>query len=244
MSVRQMGSDHGRSSGEKGHDEMREFVFLIIACMFLQGSAAADTELSDIMAGIRGTYGNLKGLSLEYQREVITHTMSMLGKKATGDKASGHIYFRPPHFLRLDQEKPTAETLITDGNFLWWYVPRKQKAYRYAASEFGRELNLLSDIFRGLAKIEDNFQVILQDTDDQKQYHIELIPDPPWQEVDRIQLTVTPAYQIAELRIYNMMGGVTVFYLKNLKEKSAFPDGFFSLDLPEGVEMIDESGAQ
>jgi outer membrane lipoprotein-sorting protein len=224
--------------------KMRRSVFLIIACLSFHGSAVADTKLSDILAGIRGTYGDLKGLSLEYRREVITRTMSMLGKKASGDQASGHIYFKPPHFLRLEQEKPAAETLITDGNSLWWYIPRKQKAYRYAASEFGRELKLLSDIFRGLAKIEDNFQVVLENTDDQKRYHIELIPDPPWQEVDRIRLTVTPAYEIAEVRIYNMMGGMTVFHLKNLKEKTAFPDGFFKLDLPEGVKMIDESGTQ
>lgn len=223
---------------------MKPLIFVTIASLFLHGSVWADAGLSTLLKGVRETYGGLEGLSIQYRREVITRTMSMLGTKAGGDIASGQMVFRPPHFLRLDQESPNRETLITDGTSLWWYVPDKQKAYRYDAKEFGRELKLLSDIFRGLARVEDNFQVILHDTEDQTDHRIELIPDPPWQQVDRIQLTVTPDHHIAEVRIYNLMGGVTVFELRELEEKRTFPKGFFSLKLPDGVEVIDESSHQ
>lgn len=222
----------------------RRLVFMT-AFLFLQPvTAVAGSNVTDIIEGIRAIYGGLPGLSIGYHREVITRSMSMLGKKARGDRASGRIYFKPPHFLRLDQKKPHPEIIITQGTYLWWYIPNKEKAYQYPAKEFGRELKLLTDIFRGMVKVEDNFQVILHNADDPPNHHIELIPDPPWQEVDRIHLIVTPAYDIAEIRIHNLMGSITVFELEDLQEKKGFPPGFFRLDLPEGVNLIKEGPAQ
>lgn len=224
----------------------KTFLSMAIIAFFVLHTpwAMAAPDLTRIIEGIRATYGDLSGLSVQYHREVITRSMTMLGKKARGDRASGHIYFQPPHFLKLEQERPHSEIIITDGSSLWWYVPQEEKAYQYPAKKFGRELKLLTDIFRGMEKVENNFQVILHDTDQQQNYPMELKPDPPWQEVDRIDLTVTPEYEIREIRIHNLMGTITVFELEGLTEKGEFPEGFFRLDLPEGVELIREGPTQ
>ena len=220
-------------------------LLMVVFCSLQTATAAmAVPDLARVIEGIRATYGDLSGLSLQYQREVITRSMTLLGKKARGDLASGHIYFKPPHFLKLQQEKPQPEIIITDGTFLWWYIPPQNKAYQYSAREFGRELHLLTDIFRGMEKVEDNFQVLLHGTDEHRNHTMELIPDPPWQEVDRIDLTVTPEYEIREIRIHNLMGTITVFELEGLTEKGEFPEGFFRLDLPEEVELIREGPTQ
>jgi len=117
--------------------------------------------------------------------------MSMLGDQVKGDIASGTIFFKHPYSLRLEQEKPKAETIIANNDTLWWYIPGKKCAYRYPAKDFGKELRLLSNIFRGLSEVENSFQVLLQDRNKSGEYEIELIPDPPWQEINKINLTVT-----------------------------------------------------
>ena len=156
---------------------MAKRLILCLAMISLfQGVSMADESLTTILEGIQKTYGHLPGLSVPYQREVITRSMSMLGGEAKGDIASGTIYFKHPHFLRLEQKAPKPETIVANQDTLWWYVPDQKTAYRYPANEFGKELRLLSDIFRGLAQVENNFQVVLQGRTPSGQYEIELIP--------------------------------------------------------------------
>lgn len=200
----------------------------------------ADESLVNILAGIQKNYGRLSGLSVPYSREVITRSMSMLGEQARGDMASGTIYFKHPDLLRLEQEKPKAETIIANNDTLWWYIPEKKCVYRYPAKDFGKELRLLSDIFRGLSQVENSFQVLLQDRNKSEGYEIQLIPDPPWQEINKINLAVTKKYEIQTVRIYNQLGSITVFKLGGLTEKEGFENGFFQFIVPEGVRLVVE----
>ena len=235
-----MGSGRGMSTAERYTDMVRRLIILPILIFVFNGPATADESLVNILEGIRKNYGHLSGLSVPYSREVITRSMSMLGEQARGDMASGTIYFKHPCFLRLEQEKPKAETIIANSDILWWYIPDKKCVYRYPAKDFGNELRLLSDIFRGLFQVENSFQVLLQDRNRPGEYEIELIPDPPWQEIDKINLTVTKKYEIKTVRIHNQLGSITVFRLGGLTEKKGFEKGFFQFIVPEGVRLIEE----
>ena len=209
--------------------------------LLLSGPAVAGDDLSKILEGIRGKYGHLPGLTIDYTREVVTRSMSMLGNQIKGDLAKGRIYFRPPYSMRLEQKKPQPETIITDGETLWWYVPHKKSAHKYPFKEFGKELRLLSDIFRGLTRVEENFKMEMGARNDQGQYQIQLRPDPPWEEINRIILTVTTEYDIGVVNIHNQLGSITRFTLDSLVVKEKFDKGFFQFVLPQGVKLIDES---
>ena len=219
---------------------VRRLIILPILIFAFNGLAMADESLVNILEGIQKNYGHLSGLSVPYSREVITRSMSMLGEQARGDMASGTIYFKHPYLLRLEQEKPKAETIIANNDTLWWYIPDKKCVYRYPAKNFGKELQLLSNIFRGLSQVENSFQVLLQDRNKSGEYAIELIPDPPWQEINKIKLTVTKKYEIQTLRIHNQLGSITVFKLGALTEEKGFEKGFFQFIVPEGVRLIVE----
>ncbi|MFO7601457.1 MAG: outer membrane lipoprotein carrier protein LolA [Candidatus Desulfacyla sp.] len=223
---------------------IKRLIMVLGMTLLFQGVSIADESLSTILEGIQKTYGPLPGLSVPYTREVITRSMSMLGGQASGDTASGTIYFRHPHFLRLEQEKPKPETIIANEDTLWWYIPDKKSAYRYPANEFGKELRLLSDIFRGLAQVETSFQVVLQNQGPSGEHEIELIPDPPWQEIDRIAVTANRQYRIQSIRIHNALGTTTRFTLGALSEKKDFEEGFFRFVAPKGVELIVEGAGQ
>lgn len=235
-----MGSGHEMFTAERFTDMIRRLIILPILIFLFHGLAIADESLVNILDGIQKNYGHLSGLSVPYSREVITRSMSMLGEQVGGDKASGTIYFKHPYLLRLEQKKPKAETIIANNDILWWYIPDKKCVYRYPAKDFGKELRLLSDIFRGLSQVENSFQVLLQGRNKSGEYEIELIPDPPWQEINKINLTVTKKYEIRTVRIHNQLGSITVFKLGGFTEKEGFEKGFFQFIAPEGVRLIVE----
>jgi len=201
----------------------------------------SEDTLSNILQGIKNRYGMTSGLSVPYTRDVMTRSMSMLGAQAEGDLASGIIHFKSPHFLRLDQEKPSPEIIIANDNILWWYIPHKKEAHRYQAKDFGKELRLLSNIFRGLAEVKDSFQVQLQEKDEKGDNLIALVPDPPWQEINSIILTVSSEHEIRSVRIFNALGSVTRFNLRDFTLGKTFEKGFFEFVAPPGVNVILES---
>ncbi len=223
-------------------NKMRKIMLVVPLLMLLaQPPVFGEEPLQTILEGIKNRYGKASGLSVPYTREVITRSMSMLGSQAKGDLASGTIYFKPPHFLRLDQEKPSAERIIANDSTLWWYIPQKKEAHRYKTKDFGRELRLLSDIFRGLAEVNDSFRVALKEKDEESNDQIVLVPDPPWQEIDRIALTVSPDHEIRCVRIFNTLGSVTRFNLGQFTLGKTFEKGFFEFVAPPGVRVISES---
>jgi outer membrane lipoprotein-sorting protein len=171
--------------------------------------ALSDDKLSTVIRGIRGRYGNAKGLTAEYTREAISKTMAMLEVAERHDLAKGRIYFSPPHFLRLEQASPQEE--------------------------------LLSNILQGLKDTEDSFRITLKAMPETNTYHLILVPEPPWQEIDHLEVIVLKAdFAIKQVDLYNTIGGLTRFLFTDWEEKDRFSPGFFSFSPPPGIKVIEE----
>lgn len=219
--------------------KMRWFFVLIVLLILPCGGLAAEKNLSDVVAGIRQNYAHLEGLSVPYTRLVMTRSMAILGGEGMGDRATGTIYLAPPRFLRLEQVEPRPETIVTDGQTLWWVVPEENTAYRYPAAEFGRELKLLSDLFKGFREIEQEFDVLLKPDPEKQDLEMELTPNPPREDIHHLIVWVTPAYEIRELSIHNQVGGVTRFQLGQAAAYEAPGPDFFQFTPPEGMKVKD-----
>ena len=190
-----------------------------------------------LLDGIQRKYRLLSGFSATYTRELVTRSMSMLGGEVRGDLATGTISFKPPYFLRLDQETPTRELLLADETTLWWYIPDKGQAYKYPADTYGKELRLLSDLFRGLDRVDRTFKVAVAGRDNRGRDLLELHPDPPWEEMDYIVVALDDGYNIRSVALHNMLGGVTTFVIDEPDINEPFEEGFFEFEPPEGVEV-------
>ncbi|MDY7035737.1 MAG: outer membrane lipoprotein carrier protein LolA, partial [Thermodesulfobacteriota bacterium] len=217
------------------------FILLMLTLFLTQLiPVKADDQLSGIIKGVQGKYRNLPGFTITYTREILSKSMAMLGEPVKSDLATGQIYFKPPHFLRLEQEKPKPETVITNGEILWWHIPHKMQVYRYPSHKLGEELRLLVDIFYGLRRAEDSFKIILMGPGDKREHRVRLTPDPPWPQVDHIDLSVVKEdYFIKIVEIHNYMGGITRFILGDLTEEEKLEEGLFRFVVPEGVKVID-----
>jgi len=218
------------------------FIFFLFLFGFISlARALPDDQLSNVISGMRDKYGNAKGWKAEYTREAISKTMAMLKTAERHDLAKGSLYFKPQHFLRLEQASPQEELLLTDGQTLWWHIPLKKQAYKYSAKEFGKELGLLSDIFQGLKDVKNNFQITLKTGPETSTYHLILRPEPPWQEIDHLELIMLKQdFSIKRIDIYNNIGGLTRFLFNRWEEKGPFKKGFFSFSPPSDVKVLEK----
>jgi outer membrane lipoprotein-sorting protein len=215
-------------------------LFVLLGLISLGKALPSDT-LSTVIEGIRARYGNVQGLAAAYTREAISKTMAMLGETERHDLARGRLYFKPPHFLRLEQASPQEELLLTDGQTLWWYLPLKKEAYRYPTGQFGQELRLLGDILRGLKDTEASFQITLKVRPETNTYHLILKPEPPWEEIDHLEVIVLKRdFALEQVDIYNNIGGLTRFLLTDWEERDRFGEEFFSFSSPPGVKVLEK----
>lgn len=219
-------------------------VLVTLFCVFFFNTGLAmaeDIRLSDILDGILNRYGNLKGLEVSYERQIITGSMALLGDQITTDTAAGRIYFRPKDFLKVSQERPDTEIVTTDGISLWWFIPKKNEVYKYPYDRLGKELRLLSDIFSGLKEVGENFDVVQSELGRESDCQIQLYPNPPWQEIEHINLTVSMEnFNILVVETYNYLGGITRFMLGEPAVNEQLSENFFKFVPPEGVEVIEE----
>lgn len=201
----------------------------------------AQINSKDILDGIKGIYGEMPGLKIAYKRDILSGTMALLNEQTGTDIAHGQIFFRHPHFLKINQELPNHEQVISNGETLWWYVPHKKLVYRYPSHKVGSEIKLLSDIFTGLEKVEDNFEIsVIPDKNIEQGFRIKLNPTPPWPDIDHIVIGVGKDYIIKRLEIRNIMGNKTRFFFKDLSEQKNLDKDYFNFIIPDGVELVEE----
>ena len=216
------------------------FLFFVLSCVqpcHVQGAVS----LSQILDGILKRYGDLPAFTVPYQREIITKSMAMLGDEMKGDLASGKIYFKSPHYLSIKQEEPRLETITTNSHTLWWFIPEKEVVYQYRSNRLGKELQLLGDIFQGLKEVGDSFDVIQSDLGESSEYHLKLVPNPPWEEINSIDLVISKeGFYIRKIDIKNVLGNITRFNLGDLSEREDIDSNFFTFKVPKGVRVIEE----
>ena len=210
--------------------------------LLLPGSVSAAPSLSSLLKGIKHRYAGQPGLTIPYEREIMTKTMSLLEGGIQKDVAAGIIYFKPPRSLRVQQESPRIETIITDGDTLWWHIPEKNEVYKYPSHILGKELWLLSDIFQGLREVTDSFEIMETESDPENLRRLRLVPSPPWPDIDHITLDIDPSsFDIRTVEIVNIIGGITRFILKPALSNDQFREDYFRFDPPQGIQIIEEA---
>jgi outer membrane lipoprotein carrier protein len=219
--------------------------FFIVLSLFLMivfiptKHAFVDNQLEEIINGVTDRYGGSSGSTADYTRESISKAMNMLKVKDRHDVAKGRIFFKPPSFLRLDQASPQEELLLTNAKTLWWYIPEKNEAYKYPIERFGEELQLISNILKGMERIRDDFQISLRSGQEENLSLLMLSLKQPSQEIDHLEVFIdNGSFAIKQVSIYNNVSGVTKFFFNNWSQGKNFSDDFFSFVPPSGTKLI------
>lgn len=204
------------------------------------GAVFAETSADDVLERIVENHRDFsQGLSVTYQREIISRSMALLEGEIKSDIASGVFYFRQPNFLKVHQELPGEEFIIYNSEYMWWYIPEKKEAYRYSADQLGKELGIICDIFMGLKNPEQNFNVAITISEDGNTYLVNLTPKTEWDEIAHIDVIISNEnYKIEKIELYNIVGSMTRFILGEFRARGDLEEGYFDFSVPEGTEVI------
>lgn len=217
------------------------FSVLLSIVLFPVKNASPDDQLARIINGIGDRYGEISGLTSDYTRESISKTMAMLKVADRHDLAKGKLFFKPPNFLRLEQASPQEELLLTNSETLWWYIPIKREVYKYPVEKFGKELQLLSSILKGMKGITDDFLISLGPGKEVNASLLMLSPKQPSQEIDHLEVEIDKEnFSIKQVSVYNNISGVTKFFFKNWEQRNNFNKDFFSFSPPPGTRVIEK----
>lgn len=225
---------------KRNNIKSRIFVSLLFFFILTAPLVHGETKVSQILEKMVENHKKYTaGMSVPYQREILTKSMAMLDEDMGFDKASGIFFFKGPDFLKVQQDTPGEEYVISNGKSIWWYVPDEKTAYRY--DDMGKELSILSMIFLGLKNPEDEFGVTVTEPEDEKEYLLTLTPDESLEEIDYINVTVSKnEYRITRIEILDIAGNLTRFKLGEFEQKNGMDDSFFDFKVPEGVKIVEE----
>ena len=229
--------DRGRYMAEKSY----KICLLVVSVIFfftLPPTWAGDT-VDQILNGIHERYKPPGGLVLTYRREVKTKTMSMLGSRVKGDLASGKIFVLPPALLRVEQDKPRKETLLTDGESLWWIIPEEKIVHQYSSDQFGQELRIIADLWQAPSRLKKRFHITALKDEKKDVFILKMVPSPPWEQVDRILVHVSADFALNVLEMVSPLGTTTTFYFDAI-EPAQLTSKSFRFVVPDGFKVVHE----
>jgi outer membrane lipoprotein carrier protein len=204
---------------------------LVGGVTLFSSTATADDSIDTIIAGVEARY-NVTGFTAEFDQESILKAM------AVTDTASGTLMVRQPGKMRWEYLVPDPQTIITDGNDLWVYLPEENQVMVGKAPAFfgkGKGAGFLSNI----RIIRKSFQISQAPEVDPKLYRLKLVPNKSSVDLMEMQLDIVKkSYDLVRIITYNVYGDETRIDLKNFNFNKPPSEDLFRFVVPEGADVV------
>jgi outer membrane lipoprotein carrier protein len=196
---------------------------------------AADADLSALLRGVEQHYNRAKTLEVHF-----VESYSVQGRARKSE--SGELTLRKPGRMRWDYSEPSGKLFLSDGKDVYLYTPeahRVEKTKLKASDDMRTPLAFLlgkldfAKDFRdfGVKPEGANFLITAKARNDKLPY-------------ERIQMLVTPDYQIQRLVIDGQDLSLLTFQLDGEKMNPPVNDAVFKFQMPAGATLVDSEGVQ
>jgi outer membrane lipoprotein carrier protein len=203
-------------------------------CVILVPLQAAD-DVSALLKGIEQRYNRAQTLQVEFNE-----SYSVLGRARKGE--AGELTLRKPGRMRWDYTTPAGKLFLSDGKDVFLYTPESNRVEKtkLKASEDMRapmafllgKLDFAKD-FRDFEvnQVGANTLITARAKSDKLPY-------------ERIQMLVTPDYQIQRLVINGQDQSVLTFQFAQEKLNPVVDDNQFKFQMPAGATVVAAEGSQ
>ncbi len=213
------------------------FLLAILSCPAWAAPAKPSPEL---MKRVNEHYHNIEAFQANYKQVAESPTMGGPQSIVFKDVSYGVMSFLKPDMVRLDQNKPREEILVSDGKTSWWYIPEEKKAYKYTPQSQSGALKALVDIFSGKGTLSDSFNALL--LDDQEGIKLRLIPALAGSDFEYLDVTLdAETLKLKALDLAYLMGQKTSFTFDHVDEGVNLKAGYFSFTPPKGAEVVNQN---
>ena len=201
--------------------------------------ASADSDgimsVTDIVARLQARYDQTLGFRANFTQEVVTAT---LGHAVT---STGEVFFKKPGKMCWKFKQP-AHLVVSDGSSFWSYQPADKQVIKTPFHHAFRSNTPIS-FLTGVGRLEDDFQVTLQDSRQnatQDTYVLRLTSKQDAEAVGRLTLAVSSqTFDIVQATVTDPLGNTTRLLFRNITRNISLEDSLFRFDIPPGVDIIE-----
>ncbi len=210
-------------------------LFFIIP-MLAAAAMAADESDKDLTDRLNAHYQKVDSLRADYEQVTESQALGGPQKITFRDVSTGVLQFMTPNQIRLDQETPRKEILLSDGKTGWWYIPDENKAYKYMQAQSGA-LNAISEIFSGKGKLTDSFKInVLRKNRDE--VLLRLSPLAVGNDFEYLDAGFVPdTLVLKSLTIAYLTAQNTGFTFTNVQEGAKVDKAVFRFSPPQGTQI-------
>lgn len=192
----------------------------------------AQSELDQLINRLQAKYNNLSTLAADF-----TQMYNAPGQKSR--RESGHLLLKKPGKMRWDYTAPEPKLFVSDGRWLYEYVPADKYASRSAVKESG-DMRAPFAFLLGRGNLRRDFKVIEFAKESPVKAGNKVLRLVPKRAADfrELVIEIEPAsLQIARLTLVESGGARSDFLFSNVRENAPASEAQFVFKAPAGVEI-------
>ena len=194
---------------------------------------SADVDLNTLLKGVEQRYNRAKTLQVHF---VESYTVQGRARKSE----SGELTLRKPGRMRWDYSTPSGKLFVSDGKDVYLYTPeahRVEKTKLKASDDMRAPLAFLLGKL-DFAKDFRDFEIKPEGTS----YLITAKAKSDKFPYEKIQMLVTPDYEIQRMAIDLQDESILTFQLDGEKVNPPVNDALFQFQMPAGATLVDAEG--
>ena len=186
-----------------------------------------------MLAGVENHYNQIKTLQVAFSQSLTAH-----GRKRT---EKGELYLRKPGRMRWQYTSPAGKLFISDGKYIYSYVPAENRAEKMPFKET-EDMRAPLAFLLGRLHFQDDFGEIRAQPDiGSNDVFITAIPKSDKLPYSAVKFLVSPDSVIHWLSVQEQDGSNLEFVFENEKKNPPIPDSMFRFVPPPGVEYVESS---
>lgn len=188
-------------------------------------------------AQLNSFFTQVKSMQAQFEQVVASKSLSGL------EKSTGVLYMQRPGMFRWDYKEPYPQHIVADGKKLWIHdVEMEQVIIKPVDIVLG---NTPAVLLSGNSGITDKF--IVKEEEERSQIDgrqwVELTPKQEEAGFDRIYIVFKDG-QLHLMELHDAFGQITRLSFSKLQINPGFPNKLFQFEVPQGVDVIDETAAR
>jgi outer membrane lipoprotein carrier protein len=207
-------------------------LWVSLACLPIQ---AGQVDLSTLLKGVEQRYNRAKTLQVHFLE---SYTVQGRARKSE----SGQLILRKPGRMRWDYTEPSGKLFVSDGKTVYLYNPEAHRVER-APLKASEDMHAPIAFLLGKLDFEKEFRDF-EIKPDGANYAITAQAKSDKLPYERIQMLVTPDYEIQRLVIHTQDLSLLTFQLDGEKVNPPVDDALFKFQMPAGATLVDAEGSQ
>jgi len=156
------------------------------------------------------------------------------------EKLGGQVWLQTPNKFKWEYAEPAPQLILANGETVWVYDEDLEQVTVKKQESTQNPIYVLLN----KEQTEKNFDMALlaKEKDQLEQQNwIEMTPKNPGEDIKKVWLGIENN-NLRVIKLKNQMDNIVIFEFANIVRNPDLKEGYFTFDIPKGVDVIQDSG--